>query len=326
MAEANDYTAPAVLLDGQGHDVLRATGKDRITFLHRITSGTVVGKAPGQGGRTLLLDVRGHVLASLVVCVREESVRLLVPGGQGPETAAGIAKFAVMDDFQIAIEPELTTLAILGPQAAGALAKVGVAVPPTLLESPLFTHLDVPSEAYGSLWIAHGRACGTDGLCVVVKGSARAALVAALLATGTPRLAPEVAEALRISALEPKLGSEITPDRFPVEIGLGAAIDHGKGCYLGQETIVRLRDRGTIRKRLVLLRLAGADLPSPGDKIAAESVLAAGQITSAGCLPGENPVALALMASGIPVGSAVQIQHGDTQIPAEIAAESLPWG
>jgi hypothetical protein len=77
---------------------------------------------------------------------------------------------------------------------------------------------------------------------------------------------------------------------------------------------------------LVLLRLAGADLPSPGDKIAAESVLAAGQITSAGCLPGENPVALALMASGIPVGSAVQIQHGDTQIPAEIAAESLPWG
>ena len=34
---------------------------------------------------------------------------------------------------------------------------------------------------------------------------------------------------------------------------------------------MRLRDRGTIRKRLVLLRLAGSDLPSPGDKIKAES-------------------------------------------------------
>ena len=329
MAEATDLQAlreSAVVLDGGGHDVLRATGNDRITFLHRITSGTVAGKAPGQGSRTLLLDVRGRVLASFLTFVRVKSVRLIVPGGQGSEIATGLAKFAVMDDFQIAPEVDLATLAVLGPQAAGALVKVGVAVPATLLESPLFTHVDVTSEAHGSLWIAHGRACGKDGLCVVASRSVREALAEALVGTGTPRLGPDIVEALRISAMEPKLGGEITPDRFPVEIGLGSAIDHGKGCYVGQETIVRMRDRGIIRKRLVLLRLADADVPSHGDKIAAEALPTAGQITSAGCLPGDRPVALAIVASAIPVGSAVRIQHGAAHLTAEVVAESPPWG
>ncbi len=316
----------AVLLDGGGHDVLRATGNDRITFLQRITSGAITGKSPGQGGRTLLLDVRGRVLASLLAFVRAKSVRLMAPKGQGAEVAAGLARFAVMDDFLIAPEGDVTSLAVLGPQAAQALAGVGVPIPSPLLDAPLYDHLDIASETHGPLWIAHGRACGADGLCLVASGIVRDAIVEALLAQDTPVLAPDTAEALRISALEPKPGSEISPDRFPVEIGLGAAIDHGKGCYVGQETIVRMRDRGIIRKRLVLLRLAGDEAPSPGDKVADETHPAAGQVTSAGCLPGELPVALAIVASAIPVGAVVRIQREDKSLAARVDAESPPWG
>jgi folate-binding protein YgfZ len=316
----------AVFIDGVGHEVLRATGTDRVTFLHRITSGTIAGKTAGQGSRTLLLDVKGRVLASLLAFVRAKSVRLLVSGGQGAEVAAGLAKFAVMDDFQIVPEAEVATLAILGPRAVAVLVEVGVGVPSTMLESPLFDHLDATSEAFGPLWIAHGRACGVDGLCVVAQRSAREALVAALLAQGTPRLDPDIAEALRISALEPKTGSEILPERFPVEVGLGTAIDHGKGCYVGQETIVRMRDRGIIRKRLVLLRLAGDALPAPGDKVTTAEQPSAGQVTSSGRLPHERPVALAIVASAVAIGATVQIQHAGSQLAAEVVAESSPWG
>jgi len=326
MTSLQALRASAVFVDGLGHDVVRATGNDRVTFLHRITSGTIVGKAAGQGSRTLLLDVKGRVLASLLAFVRPKSVRLLVAAGQGSEVVAGLAKFAVMDDFQIVPEVELVTLAILGPQAATALGAVGVSVPPALLESPLFDHIDSTSETFGPLWIAHGHACGEDGLCVVAQRSAREALVAALLAKGTPRLEPELAEALRISALEPKAGSEILPERFPVEVGLGAAIDHGKGCYVGQETIVRMRDRGIIRKRLVLLRLVSDDLPAPGDKVVTAEQPSAGQITSVGCLPGERPVALAIVVSAVSVGTTVQVQHAGAQLAAEVVTESSPWG
>jgi folate-binding protein YgfZ len=325
LSELQTLRASAVLAGGAGHDVLRATGNDRVSFLHRITSGKVAGTEPGQGCRTLLLDVRGRVLTSLLVFVRGKSVRLIAPGGQGVETVAGLSKYAIMDDFQIVLEPDLTTLAVLGPHSARALAAVGVPVPPSLLEAPLYAHAEVTSEPFGPLWIAHGRASGTDGLCVAASKTARDGLAQALLDRGTPRLSGEIAEALRVAAMEPKPGNEITPDRFPVEIGLGAAIDHTKGCYVGQETIVRMRDRGIIRKRLVLLRLAGEATPALGDKLVAQDQ-AAGQITSVGCLPGEKPVALAILAAAIPVGATVRIQHGEGPLSAEVAAESRPWG
>lgn len=315
----------AVLVDGPGHDILRATGNDRVTFLQRITSGTVAGVDPGQGGQTLLLDVRGRVLARLLFFVRGKSVRIIVPSGQGESVAAGLSKFAIMDDFQLAVETELASLAVLGPKASAVLTSVGVVLPAGLAEASLYSHAELASDL-GPLWAAHGRACGTDGLCVVAPRSARDTLVEALVAAGVPRLSAEVAEALRIVAMEPKLGNEITPDRFPVEIGLGAAIDHNKGCYVGQETIVRMRDRGNIRKRLVLLRLAGPDLPKPGDKLTAEGQPNAGVVTSAGCLPGEAPVALAIATMAVPVGAKVDIQHEGGPRSAEIAAEVPPWG
>jgi folate-binding protein YgfZ len=148
----------------------------------------------------------------------------------------------------------------------------------------------------------------------------------ALVESGVLQLGTDAVEAMRIEALEPKPGQEIMPDRFPVEIGLGGAIDHGKGCYVGQETIVRMRDRGIIRKRLVLLRLSDTRAPSPSDKIVTPEQAAAGQVTSVGCLPGERPVALAILATAVPVGATVQVQHGETQLSADVAGESLPWG
>jgi len=316
----------AVFVDGAGHDVLRATGNDRAGFLHRITSGKVVGVEPGQGSQTLLLDVRGRVLARLLVFVRAKSLRVMVPSAQGESVAAGLSKFAIMDDFQIVPEPELVSLAVLGPKAGAALGAAGVAVPSGLAEAPLYAHAEVASAAFGSLWVAHGRASGADGLCVVASRPAREAIVAALLAGGIARLPGEIAEALRIVAMEPKLGAEITPDRFPVEIGLGAAIDHSKGCYVGQETIVRMRDRGNIRKRLARLQLAGTVWPKPGDKVTADGQPNAGLVTSAGALPGENPVALAVVSTAIALGGAVQVQSEGGVLAAEIVGEVPPWG
>jgi folate-binding protein YgfZ len=316
----------AVLLEGPGHDVLRATGNDRVSFLARITSGTVASLDPGRGGRTLLLDVRGRVLASLLAFVRGKSVRLITASGQGAEIVAGLSKYAIMDDFQIVPESELATLAVLGPKAGEALEGIGIAGCAALLAAPLFNHHDTTSERFGLVWVAHGRASGTDGLCIVAAKSARDALAEALRQSGVVSLPAEIADALRIAALEPAVGKEIAPDRFPVEVGLGKAIDHGKGCYVGQETIVRMRDRGVIRKRLVLLQLQEGGTASPGDKVTAEGQANAGLVTSVGALPGRPPVALGIVASAVPVGASVQIQHAEAPAGAEIVGESPPWG
>jgi folate-binding protein YgfZ len=51
---------------------------------------------------------------------------------------------------------------------------------------------------------------------------------------------------------------------IPVEAGLGSAISYDKGCYVGQETIARIKTYGHVNRHLVQLALTAR-----GEKICA---------------------------------------------------------
>jgi len=311
-------------VDPGGLAVLRGTGADRIGFLHRLTTGSVEGVAVGAGCHSLLLDSKGHVVGDLRMCVRSDEVRVLVDAAAGQGIATALARYAVMDDFAVAVEPEIAGRALCGPGSAQALRAAGVAVPEDFAARPLWSHADAASP-FGVLWLVRSHALGSDGLWVFGAAAACAALAASLDAARVPVLAPEIAEALRIQAGEPRLGAEITGDVLPMEVGLADALDHKKGCYLGQETIVRARDRGLVRRRLAGLRLRGDGMPAVGDAIAFETNLAAGRVTSVGRLPGQTCVALALLASAVPVGGEVRISHGVEILTAAVAFDRPAW-
>jgi tRNA-modifying protein YgfZ len=87
------------------------------------------------------------------------------------------------------------------------------------------------------------------------------------------RLAEEGVEAgddaawqtLRIEHGTPETGRELGEDVLPPEAGLERrAIDHLKGCYTGQEVIVRIRDRGRVNRHLRGLLLGTGPEPTPG--------------------------------------------------------------
>jgi folate-binding protein YgfZ len=166
----------------------------------------------------------------------------------------------------------------------------------------------------------HARASGADGIWLFAPDTVRASVNARLGAAGVRRLAPSIAEALRIDNGEPAWGVEITDDYFPMEIGLDPAIDYSKGCYLGQEPIVRIRDRGHINWRLVRLRVHEDVIPTRGDPLESDLKPRAGRVTSAARLPGEAPAALALLHVSIPAGSEVRIKHGEAVLMADVQA------
>jgi folate-binding protein YgfZ len=170
----------------------------------------------------------------------------------------------------------------------------------------------------GPLWLVRAHQLGADGFWIGGSADAVAAVDARLAAAGVPRLAPAAAEAARIAACEPKLGAEITSDYFPMEVGLDGAIDYAKGCYLGQEPIVRIRDRGHINWRLVGLEIVGPQDPTPHDAIESDLKPKAGRITSAARLPDGRGVALALLHVSVPGGSEVRVKHGDQIVPARV--------
>jgi folate-binding protein YgfZ len=97
----------------------------------------------------------------------------------------------------------------------------------------------------------------------------------------TETIGAEALETLRIETAVPKWGVDMDENTIPNEAGLEArAISYDKGCYIGQETIARIKTYGHVNRRLVQIAVAGVSVPARGDKICAEG-REVGQVTSA---------------------------------------------
>ena len=96
----------------------------------------------------------------------------------------------------------------------------------------------------------------------------------------------DVVETLRLEHALPRWGRELTTQTLPPEAGpaMLAAISYTKGCYVGQETIARLKSVGHVNRTLVLLSATGAESPAPGTKLAANEK-EVGTVTSSGFSP-----------------------------------------
>jgi folate-binding protein YgfZ len=119
----------------------------------------------------------------------------------------------------------------------------------------------------------------------------------------------------------------MTDDTIPLEAGIEAlAISSTKGCYPGQEVIVRIRDRGHGRvvRKLVGLVFDGDVEASPGDKLIVDGK-DAGHVTSAAHSPAlGQPIALGYVHRDyVAPGTRVTAAHGDATLPSTVTA--LPF-
>jgi tRNA-modifying protein YgfZ len=328
-AGESDLRQGAALVEVGAFEVIRARGADRVAFLHRLTTGRIEALTPGQGTRSLLLTVKGQTVADLRVCASADEMHIIVPPAQGEVAAAALSRYAVMDDFTATLDRDLALVAVHGPRSEDRLRESGLEVPAGLLGQARWAHAEVSGPEGGSFLVVRERAVGEPGLWVFGPAPEVVKLRDRLSAAGVGTLPGDLAEVLRLRAGEPRYGAEITDDYFPMEVGLTSAIDYTKGCYLGQEPIVRIRDRGHFNWRLVRLRAQGDGQIAAGDRLEADSKPRAGRITSAARLPGQPAVALGLLHLSVPAGTVVRIlpatppdgAAGEAAAPTPIPAE-----
>ena len=226
--------------------VLRVTGKDRQDFLHRMCTQKVNGVAPGEAVHAAFLTVKGHVLAEGMLLVRAEDVLLVVHPRSAEPLRAHLAKHVIMDEVEIEdASAGWRLVPVLGPGAAD-LAGRQAASAPAFADprrgAPALDLLAAPEEAE--------------------------ALRAKLVAAGATPLEGEDLEALRILGGAPRFGVDVDEERLPMEAGLLAtAVRFDKGCYLGQEVVLRGTFRGQIQRGLVQLALPPAT--GPGSPLSA---------------------------------------------------------
>src|SRR5258707_12007550 len=99
-----------------------------------------------------------------------------------------------------------------------------------------------------------------------------------------------LAEAIRIEAGVPRFGRDMNEDTIPLEAGIEArAISFTKGCYVGQEVVIRVlhRGHGRVARKLVGVRLSGDRVPADGAAIRSGD-REIGHVTSAAFSPSLN--------------------------------------
>jgi folate-binding protein YgfZ len=314
---------------------LRLWGRDPVKMLQGLITNDLAGAPAGRGVYAAMLTPKGRTLAELRAfrLRRGDADEVLVTLPR--EALAGVADhlrkflppmFAKWKD----VSAETAEVGVYGP-AAGALLGGVLGTEVSAMEEDAFAEASFDAEP--AVVVATRDVGGEPGFDVLLPAALASAFVDALLARGGgegARLAGfSAVETLRVEAGRPRYGAELSEEVIPTEAfestGLmPRAISFTKGCYTGQEVIVRIAHRGHVNRNLRGLLLGDAPAPARGTPLFhPETGRAVGVVGTAAASPrmGQT-VALAFVRRELEPGAAVRVGAADG---AEATVAALPF-
>jgi folate-binding protein YgfZ len=278
---------------------MRLTGADRVRYLNGQVTANVKALVPGTALPACVTTAKGKLCGEVFI-------------------SAGVAKDALLLDA----EPELCEALIARLERY--IISDDVALEDVTEEFALLHFLRVPPEPLAARALRANR-FGQAGWDLWLS----TAEAGELLNEELP-LSAELLESIRVENGVPKWGTELGPDTLPPEAGLDRThVDYHKGCYIGQETISRLRSVGHVNRELTgFTSPNGAPLAS-GMRIlpagAGPDERPLGQITSAAwSFALAKPIALGYLRRGSPTERLVAVPADGAASAIELALRPLP--
>jgi len=267
-------------VDRSNRGWLRIEGRDAVPFLHALVSNDVERLTPGEGTYAAYLTPQGRMIADLEILRRSDVLLIgLAPGVAGP-LASRLDQSIFADDVQVSdVSSSFAAMLVIGATAARDVSQA-VAVDIARLHAlPELGQCDIA----GGFVMRSGDA-PLDAFTVVVSIEARASMVRRLESAGAWPADDALATALRVAAGRPLFGVDMTEETIPLEAGLlERGISTTKGCYVGQEIVIRILHRGAgrVAKRLVTLSWTSEPpvAPPAGTPLVADT-RAVGHLTS----------------------------------------------
>jgi folate-binding protein YgfZ len=313
--------------------LLRMWGRDPVRMLNGLLTNDVASAGAERGVYGALLTPKGRAVAELRAFRGQnpDGTELLIalPNEAAAGTREHLKKyvpplFARWED----VSERRGALGVYGPAAAGLIARVvGCEVPGTEEERTAHGHFDGEP-----VLVARTRDAGLeDGYDLFAAATVLPALRAALLEDGTARpVGFGALETLRIEAGRPRYGAELSEETIPTEAYeetglLPRAISFTKGCYTGQEVIIRIAHRGHVNRHLRGLLLGDRPVPAARTPLFhPDTGKEIGRTTSAAVSPlMAQTVALGFVRREVAPGAAVRLAapDGDT-----VPVVKLPFG
>jgi folate-binding protein YgfZ len=218
-------------------------GADGKAYLQGLLSNDVLALQPGESCYATLLNAQGRMISDMRVFDLGELLMLDLASAVTPSVAAHLANFVITEDVLVEdVTSAWAQVGVYGPAARSIVtdaSKIVASVPLRVLPS-------------GDL--------GVEGVDIILPAGDSAALTAALERSGAVHLDAATTDVTRIEAGIPKFLVDMDTSTIPLEAGIeDRAISMTKGCYVGQEVIVRVLHRGggRVAKKLVGLVIHG---------------------------------------------------------------------
>ena len=309
------------------------SGKDRAAYLQGLLTNDMQALTAGSGCYAAWLTPQGRMLTDLHIFESGDMILLDVPAELAQATLQRLDQFLFSEDVQFAdLSEALTSVWVHGPAAGSILERVltlDAARPFTGRENlndwPEY-HNARAAFSGSPVVVARVSQLGVPGFCVYVEPARAGDLKNALQAAGATMADPAAIETARIEAGYPRFGIDMTEDTIPLEAGIeDRAISLSKGCYVGQEVIIRVLHRGGGRvvRKLIALRLEG-EPPARRSKIwSGEREI--GVVTSAAPSSRLGAIALGYVHRDfVDPGTKVEIESADGRTAAVVSERPIP--
>jgi len=238
----------------------RLTGPDSVRYLNGQVTNDVADMADGQVRYAAVCTAKGRMEGDLHIAARNAEFYLDADPSLRESLGARLDKYLIADDAAFEDVSDQWSLShVFGAKAP--LAPVGFVTPHSRFGLPGY---DVWHSSTGA----------------VVLGDS---------------VPSDVIETIRLEYGIPLWGAELTSNTLPPEAGphMLEGISYTKGCYVGQETIARLKSVGHVNRTLVFLQSNSDAFPVKGAKLTLGET-EVGSITSSGFSPQkEKGIALA---------------------------------
>jgi folate-binding protein YgfZ len=304
---------------------IAVAGQDRAAYLQGLLTNDIQGLAPGTGCYSAWLSPQGRMLADMHVLESGGMILLDVPAEALGPTIQRLEQFIFTEDVRVgSLAESLSSVWLHGPRAASVLEQV-IDGARGLSEWPEYRHTQFE---FGDSPVSLARISqlGVPGFCVYMERARVGSVVSALTNAGAVAVSDDAMTAARIEVAYPVFGVDMTEETIPLEAGIESrAISFTKGCYVGQEVIIRVlhRGHGRVAKKLISVRING-QRPERGAKFYADD-REIGWVTSAAESPRSGMIALGYAHRDfLAPGTAFEVETPAGRAPAVVTEVPVP--
>jgi len=312
---------------------LIAEGSGARDWLNTMLTNNIDKLDVGTGQYTFLLNERGGIIDDLIVYrIEEQKFLLVVNAARTDEDFAWLQKHlpaveAVSAAKGVSLENRSANfggVAIQGPR----VTELFHALFGDNVDLPTRNHIvDLPFDGTG-VSVARTGYTGEDGVEVFFPANDAVKFWDAALEKGKPLgIKPcglGARDTLRLEMCYPLNGSDLSPQRNPIEAGLGFFVDLGKSKFIGRDALLQTKKSGP-QEKLVSFRMKEKGPPPRPHYAVFQNGERIGEVTSGTLSPSLNwGVGMAYVsASHAKISGQIDIEIRERKFPAIIEKKPL---